>query len=70
MLVHDSFSSIGVTLALLRHITFGAWTYVGRSGSMAEYRHRLGVVPQEAYLSPGTVRDVKVVRALDERWGA
>jgi hypothetical protein len=42
MLVHDSFSSIGVTLALLRHITFGAWTYVGRSGSMAEYRRRRG----------------------------
>jgi predicted O-methyltransferase YrrM len=38
MLVHDAFSSIGVTLALLRHITFGAWTYGGRSGSMAEYR--------------------------------
>lgn len=42
MLVHDAFSSIGVTLALLRHITFGAWTYVGRSGSLAEYRHRRG----------------------------
>jgi hypothetical protein len=42
MLVHDAFSSIGVTLALLRHVTFGAWTYVGRSGSMAEYRHRRG----------------------------
>ena len=44
MLVHDSFSSIGVTLALLRHVTFGAWTYVGRSGSMAEYRHERGGV--------------------------
>jgi hypothetical protein len=42
MLVHDSFSSIGVTLALLRHVTFGAWTYVGRSGSMAEYRRGRG----------------------------
>ncbi|HEX5923538.1 MAG TPA: class I SAM-dependent methyltransferase [Baekduia sp.] len=42
MLVHDSFSSIGVTLALLRHVTFGAWTYVGRSGSMAEYRRSRG----------------------------
>ena len=42
MLVHDSFSSIGVTLALLRHITFGAWTYVGRSGSLAEYRQGRG----------------------------
>ena len=42
MLVHDSFSSIGVTLALLRHVTFGAWTYVGRSGSLAEYQRRRG----------------------------
>ena len=39
MLVHDSFSSIGVTLATLAAITFSAqWTYVGRSGSLAEYR--------------------------------
>jgi len=45
MLVHDSFSSIGVTLALLRHVTFGAWTYVGRSGSLAEFRRGRGGVP-------------------------
>ena len=39
MLVHDSFSSIGVTLALLS-TTFatGRWRYVGRCGSLAEYR--------------------------------
>lgn len=39
MLIHDSFSSIGVTLALLT-TTFvsGEWRYVGRSQSMAEYR--------------------------------
>jgi ATP-binding cassette, subfamily B, bacterial len=28
-----------------------------RTLDLAGYRHRLGVVPQEAYLSPGTVRD-------------
>jgi ATP-binding cassette, subfamily B, bacterial len=28
-----------------------------RTVSAADYRHRLGVVPQEAYLFPGTVRD-------------
>jgi hypothetical protein len=44
MLVHDSFSSVGVTLALLRHVTFGGWTYVGRSGSLAEFRRRHGGV--------------------------
>ena len=39
MLVHDSFSSIGVTLATLRAITLtGGWRYGGRSGSLAEYR--------------------------------
>jgi hypothetical protein len=39
MLVHDSFSSIGVTLALLSTTFFGAsFRYVGRSQSMTEYR--------------------------------
>jgi hypothetical protein len=39
MLVHDSFSSIGVTLALLRLLLFGgAFVYAGRERSLAEYR--------------------------------
>ncbi len=39
MLVHDSFSSVGVTLALLRTMVGGRhFRYVGRSRSMAEYR--------------------------------
>jgi hypothetical protein len=39
MLIHDSFSSIGVTLALLASTFFGSsFRYVGRSGSMTEYR--------------------------------
>jgi len=39
MLVHDSFSSIGVTLAILRLLLAGGeFAYVGRSGSLAEYR--------------------------------
>jgi predicted O-methyltransferase YrrM len=44
MLVHDSFSSIGVTLATLTSLTFsGDWRYVGRTSSLAEYRReRLG----------------------------
>lgn len=42
MLVHDAFSSIGVTLALLRHVAFGRWRYVGRTGSLAEYRRGPG----------------------------
>jgi SAM-dependent methyltransferase len=38
MLVHDAFSSIGVTLALLRGVVFSSgWRYVGRAGSLVEY---------------------------------
>ncbi|MDA0159606.1 class I SAM-dependent methyltransferase [Solirubrobacter ginsenosidimutans] len=42
MLVHDAFSSIGVTLALL-FVCAGSrsWRYVGRTGSLAEYEKRV-----------------------------
>jgi predicted O-methyltransferase YrrM len=43
MLIHDSFSSIGVTLAIIRELVFGSsWRYVGRARSMTEYRRDLG----------------------------
>jgi predicted O-methyltransferase YrrM len=39
MLIHDSFSSVGVTLAILRELAAGRrFRYVGRSRSLAEYR--------------------------------
>ena len=39
MLVHDAFSSVGVTLALQTTVFAGAdWRYVGRCRSLAEYR--------------------------------
>jgi predicted O-methyltransferase YrrM len=39
MLVHDAFSSVGVTLAIAARLLFSAgWRYVGRSRSLAEYR--------------------------------
>jgi predicted O-methyltransferase YrrM len=39
LLIHDSFSSIGVTGAILSSLTFSRrWRYVGRAGSMTEYR--------------------------------
>jgi predicted O-methyltransferase YrrM len=39
MLIHDSFSSIGVTLAIAAKLTFSRrWRYAGRSRSLAEYR--------------------------------
>jgi SAM-dependent methyltransferase len=44
MLVHDSFAAVGVTLAILRLLLVGGeFRYLGRSGSLAEYRReRLG----------------------------
>jgi predicted O-methyltransferase YrrM len=50
MLVHDSFSSIGVTLATLASLTFGSqWRYVGRTSSLAEYRReRVARIPNAA----------------------
>jgi hypothetical protein len=43
LLVHDAFSSVGVTLALLATCA-GAreWRYAGRTGSLAEYERRPG----------------------------
>lgn len=39
MVIHDSFSSIGVTLAIFSTLLLGGrWRYVGRSRSLAEYR--------------------------------
>jgi predicted O-methyltransferase YrrM len=41
LLIHDAFSSIGVTGALMASLFFGRqFHYVGRSGSLAEYRRR------------------------------
>lgn len=38
MLVHDAFSSVGVTLALLRSVVFSReWRYCGRAGTLVEY---------------------------------
>ena len=38
MLVHDAWSSVGVTLALLTTTVFGRrWRYLGRTGSLAEF---------------------------------
>jgi hypothetical protein len=66
MLVHDAFSSIGVTLALLRHVTFGDWTYIGRSGSLAEFRRGhggIGSAARQLAQLPWFVRNL-VVKAL------
>jgi hypothetical protein len=45
LLVHDSFSSVGVTLALVAEVIGRAgWRYRGRSGSLAEYE-RVAALP-------------------------
>jgi hypothetical protein len=44
MLIHDSFSSVGVTLAILRELALGRrFRYVGRARSLTEYRADLGL---------------------------
>ena len=52
MLIHDSFSSIGVTLAIGRELLIGRrFRYVGRSRSLAEYRADLGTARRAQVLN-------------------
>ena len=78
MLVHDSFSSIGVTLATLRALLTGTrFRYVGRTGSLAEYR-REDLGPRDRLLNglrlagelPWFARNVIVKAAIvtRQRW--
>lgn len=54
LLVHDAFSSVGVTLAILREMTVrGRFRYTGRSRSLAEFR-----------ADPGAPRAPHVARVL------
>ncbi|HEX3906840.1 MAG TPA: class I SAM-dependent methyltransferase [Mycobacteriales bacterium] len=56
LLVHDSFNAVGVTLAMLRVLVFGSsYRYVGRDGSLAEYR-RVSL--------RGGARGINIVRQL------
>jgi len=73
MLIHDSFSSIGVTLALLATTFFGAgFRYEGRSGSMTQYRKvglgplaRLANAGRQALELPWFVRNVLVKVSIE-----
>jgi hypothetical protein len=77
MLVHDSFSSIGVTLALMRLLFLGgSFVYVGRERSLAEYRRvgvplglgeRLGNFGRQASSLPWFVRNVAIKVAIVAR---
>ncbi len=79
LLVHDSFSSVGVTLALLRSVVASAhWRYLGREQSLAEWERRRepaglaerarGVVAQLASL-PWFARNVVVKALILAGWG-
>jgi hypothetical protein len=75
MLVHDAFSSLGVTLAVLRLlVASGDWHYLGRSRSLAEYRRepvrgaaRLGNAARQLAQLPWFVRNLAVKVALVAR---
>jgi predicted O-methyltransferase YrrM len=68
LLVHDSFSSVGVTLALATKLMFsGRWRYAGRSRSLAEYRRdpvqgrdRLANVGRQLAQLPWFARNVAI----------
>ena len=68
LLIHDAFSSIGVTLAIGRLLLLGSeFVYVGRTGSLAEYRRepvagtaRAANVLRQAVQLPWFLRNVLV----------
>jgi predicted O-methyltransferase YrrM len=80
VLIHDSFSSVGVTLALAAKLMFsGSWRYVGRSRSLAEYRRepvrgraRAANVARQLAQLPWFARNVaiKVVLLARQPWAA
>jgi predicted O-methyltransferase YrrM len=75
MLVHDGFSSVGVTLALFSELAFSTrWRYSGRTGSLVEYRRvptsRVANVRRHARSLPWFIRNVAIKLALvtRQRW--
>lgn len=68
MLIHDSFSSVGVTAAIAASLLLSSrWRYVGRSRSLAEYRAepvaglaRVGNVARQLAQLPWFVRNVAI----------
>lgn len=78
LLVHDSFSSVGVTLAIGRELLFGSrFRYVGRARSLAEYRAdlapglraRLANVARQALQTPWFVKNLLLKVLLSLRLG-
>ena len=77
MLVHDAFSSVGVTLALLSTTAVSTrWRYVDRVGSLATYRRvhlaprdRLADVARQAAQLPWFVRNLAIKCLIVARLG-
>ncbi len=78
LLIHDSFSSIGVTLAIARELLLSSrWRYVGRSRSLAVYRSdlpkskaaRVTNVGRQLAQVPWFLRNLLVKVALTVRLG-
>ena len=75
MLVHDAFSSIGVTLAITRLLVFGGdFRYVRRTRSLAEYRReqlgaraRIANAARQLAELPWFVRNLAIKIALTAR---
>lgn len=77
MLIHDAFSSIGVTAAIaVELLGSGGWHYVGRSRSLAEYRRvpvrgtaRLANIGRQLGQLPWFVRNVAIKVLVTARLG-
>ena len=76
LLVHDAFSSVGVTLAILRELVAGRrFRYVGRTRSLAEYRAdldgrgRLRNGGRQLLQLPWFVRNLALKVLLTLGWG-
>ena len=77
MLVHDAFSSVGVTLALLSTSAVSArWRYISRVGSLAEFRRgdlspsaRLSDLARQAAQLPWFVRNLVIKVLITVRLG-
>lgn len=75
LLIHDSFSSVGVTIAEIQSLFFGgSFRYVGRSRTLAEYRRepvsvmgRAVNATRQAVSLPWFLRNVAVKAALVAR---
>jgi predicted O-methyltransferase YrrM len=76
LLVHDAFSSVGVTLAIVRELVAGRrFRYVGRTASLAEYRadldarERLSNAARQLLQLPWFARNLALKVLLTLGWG-